>query len=208
MFTGIVEEVGRVKTARAKRLTISAVKVLEGAALGDSMAINGACLTLSALDSGSLSVDVMPETLQRTNLGLLRPGHAVNLERALLVGGRLGGHLVQGHIDGTGKIISFVSREGARIVTVAAPNNILRYVVEKGFIAVDGASLTVTGCSDSWFSVSLVGYTLEYTTLGSRSVGDVVNLEVDIIAKYVERFRQGGSLTLEFLAEHGFVAGG
>ena len=208
MFTGIVEEVGRVKTATAKRLTISAVKVLEGAALGDSMAINGACLTLSALDSGSLSVDVMPETLQRTNLGLLRPGHAVNLERALLVGGRLGGHLVQGHIDGTGKIVSFVSREGARIVTVAAPNNILRYVVEKGFIAVDGASLTVTGCSDSWFSISLVGYTLEYTTLGSRSVGDVVNLEVDIIAKYVERFRQGGSLTLEFLAEHGFVAGG
>ena len=208
MFTGIVEEVGRVKTATAKRLTISAVKVLEGAALGDSMAINGACLTLSALDSGSLSVDVMPETLQRTNLGLLRPGHAVNLERALLVGGRLGGHLVQGHIDGTGKIVSFVSREGARIVTVAASNNILRYVVEKGFIAVDGASLTVTGCSDSWFSISLVGYTLEYTTLGSRSVGDVVNLEVDIIAKYVERFRQGGSLTLEFLAEHGFVAGG
>ena len=150
----------------------------------------------------------MPETLQRTNLGLLRPGHAANLERALQVGGRLGGHLVQGHIDGTGKVVSFVSREGARIMTVAAPGNILRYVVEKGFISVDGASLTVTGCSDSWFSVSLVGYTLEQTMLGSRRAGDVVNLEVDIIAKYVERFRQGGGITLEFLAEHGFVAGG
>ncbi len=208
MFTGIVEEVGRVKAATENRLTIAAVKVRDGAALGDSVAINGACLTMSTLDAGSFSVNVMPETLQRTNLGRLRPGHEVNLERALMVGGRLGGHLVQGHVDGTGKIVSLVSREGAKIATVAAPTHILKYVVEKGFIAVDGASLTVTGYSDSSFSVSLVEYTLGHTTLGSRRVGDLVNLEVDIIAKYIERSRQGGGVTLAFLAEHGFIAGG
>lgn len=208
MFTGIIEEVGRVKAAASNRLTIAAVKVLDGTALGDSIAINGACLTVSALGASFFSVDVMPETLQRTGLGQLRTGHDVNLERALLVGGRLGGHLVQGHIDGTGKITSLVPREGAKIATVTAPGNILKYVVEKGFITVDGASLTVTGCGDSSFNVSLVGYTLEHTTLGGKRVGELVNLEVDIIAKYVERFRRESGVTLEFLAEQGFMAGG
>ncbi len=208
MFTGIIEEVGQIKAATARRLTISAVKVLEGAALGDSIAINGACLTISTLGTDCFAVDVMPETLQRTNLGQLRPGHTVNLERALLVGGRLGGHLVQGHVDGTGRIAAIVPMEGAKIAKVSSPVHILRYVVEKGFIAVDGASLTVTAHGDSSFSVSLVSYTLEHTTLASKRVGDMVNLEVDIVAKYVERFRQASGVTLDFLAEHGFIAGG
>lgn len=204
MFTGIIEEVGKVRAASPHRLTIAAARVIKDTVLGDSIAINGACLTVSDLDAGSFSTDVMPETLQRTNLGRLRPGHTVNLERALLVGGRLGGHLVQGHVDATGNIVSLVDRESAKIATIAAPSSILKYVVEKGFIAVDGASLTVIACTGSSFSVSLVSYTLEHTTLGSRSAGDLVNLEVDIIAKYVEKFRQGSGITLEFLAEHGF----
>jgi len=208
VFTGIVEEVGQIKAATARRLTITAVRVLDGAVLGDSIAINGACLTMSMLGTDCFAVDVMPETLQRTNLGQLRPGHKVNLERALLVGGRLGGHLVQGHVDGTGRIASLEAVEGARIATVSAPAHILRYVLEKGFIAVDGASLTVIVHGDSSFSVSLVGYTLGHTTLASKRVGDMVNLEVDIVAKYVERFRQASGVTLEFLAEHGFIAGG
>jgi riboflavin synthase len=208
LFTGIIEEVGKVRAANHHRLTIAAARVLKDTALGDSIAINGACLTVSGMDAGSFSVDVMPETLQRTNLGRLNTGHAVNLERALLVGGRLGGHLVQGHVDATGSIVSLVDKESAKIATIAAPSGILKYVVEKGFIAVDGASLTVIACTGSSFSVSLVGYTLEHTTLGSKRAGDLVNLEADIIAKYVEKFRQGSGITLEFLAEQGFSTGG
>ena len=207
MFTGIVEEVGTVKSIGSSQLTVSASAVLDGTRLGDSLAVNGTCLTVSAMNSGSFSVDVMPETLKRTNLGQLHPGSNVNLERALMVGGRLGGHLVQGHVDATGKVVSLVPEGAAVIAKFAAPPEVLRYVVEKGFMAVDGVSLTVISYDQSFFSVSLVGYTLNNTVLGSRKVGDQVNLEVDIIAKYVEKLREGrGGVTLDFLSEHGFTS--
>ncbi len=207
MFTGIVEEVGIVKSIGSGKLTIAASTVLDGTRLGDSIAVNGACLTITAMTSSSFSVDVMPETLRRTNLGRLHPGSSVNLERSLMVGGRVGGHLVQGHVDATGTVISLVPEGGAVVARFAAPPEILRYVVEKGFIAVDGASLTVVGYDKSSFSVSLVGYTLKNTVLGGKKAGDHVNLEVDIIAKYVEKFKESrGGVTLDFLSEHGFSA--
>jgi len=205
LFTGIIEEVGIVKSVRLGRLAISATKVLQGTKLGDSLAVNGACLTVNMVDANSFSVDVMPETLRRTNLGLLPPGSRVNLERPLEIGGRLGGHLVQGHVDATGRVISLVPKAGAVIARYAAPQEVMRYVVEKGFIAVDGASLTVTGYDTTSFSVSLVTYTLEHTILGSKRPGDLVNLEVDSMAKYLEKLKERrGSITLDFLAEHGF----
>jgi riboflavin synthase len=205
LFTGIIEEVGIVKAARAARLTIAAGEILQGTKVGDSLAVNGACLTVTSLDASSFSVDVTPETLQRTNLGLLRPGSGVNLERALVLGGRLGGHLVQGHIDATGKIISLVPTGESIIGKCFAPRQVMRYVVEKGFIAVDGVSLTVVGCNATSFSISLIPYTMKHTNMGGRRVGDLVNLEVDIIAKYVERLNEGQrGITLDFLAEHGF----
>jgi riboflavin synthase len=207
LFTGIVEEVGTVRSIGSGRLVVSAVAVLEGTRLGDSIAVNGACLTVSTLDASGFSVDVMPETLKRTNLGQLHPGSSVNLERALMVGGRLGGHLVQGHVDATGKVVSLMPEGGAIIAKFAAPLEVLRYIVEKGFVAVDGVSLTVVGCERAAFSVSLVGFTLKNTILGSRKVGDQVNLEVDIMAKYVEKLREGrGGVTLDFLSEHGFTS--
>lgn len=206
MFTGIIEEIGVVKSVRPGRITVSATKVLQGTKLGDSLAINGACLTISALDANSFSVDIMPETLRRTNLGLLRPGSQVNLERPLAIGGRLGGHLVQGHVDATGRVLSLLPEAGAVIARYAAPQEIMRYLVEKGFIAVDGASLTLTSCDTTSFSVSLVTYTLEHTILGSKRPGDLVNLEVDIVAKYLEKLKERrGSITLDFLVEQGFL---
>jgi riboflavin synthase len=209
LFTGIIEEVGTARAVRPDKLTITATQVLQGTRLGDSIAVNGACLTASGLDAGSFSVDVTPETLRRTNLGVIRAGSRVNLERALLVGGRLGGHLVQGHVDATGKVLSMTPEERALIARYAAPQSVMRYIVEKGFIAVDGVSLTVVGYDESSFSVSLVGYTMDSTTLGGKHPGDVVNLEVDIIAKYVEKAKEDrGGITLSFLAEHGFSTSG
>jgi riboflavin synthase len=206
MFTGIIEEIGTVRAARSGRLAIAAERVLEDTKSGDSMAVNGACLTVVELSGNSFSVDVMPETLRRTTLGLLRPGDKVNLERPLSVGGRFGGHFVQGHIDGVGKVISATRENEALLVRYETPSEIMRYVVEKGFIAVDGVSLTVVEYEATSFKVSLVAYTIESTILGDKRPGDVVNLEVDIIAKYVERLREGGSrITMEFLAEHGFM---
>lgn len=205
MFTGIVEEVGTVKSTGPGRLVVSASVVPDGTRVGDSICVNGACLTVTAVGPSSFSVDVMPETLRRTNLGQLHPGSRVNLERALLVGGRIGGHLVQGHVDGTGRVISLTPEGAAVIARFAAGPEVLRYVVEKGFIAVDGVSLTVVSGDRASFAVSLVGFTLDHTVLGSRKIGDQVNLEVDILAKYVERLgRGGGGVTLDFLSEHGF----
>ena len=207
MFTGIVEETGIVRSVRPDRLTISATEVLQGTKLGDSLAVNGACLTVNTLGAGSFSVDVTPETLRRTNLGSLRSGSQVNLERALLIGGRLGGHLVQGHIDATGKIAALVPVGESITARVAAPPTVMRYIVEKGFIAVDGVSLTVVDYDATSFTVSLIPYTMERTTLGSRKIGDLVNLEVDIIAKYVEKAKQtSGGVSLDFLSEHGFLS--
>jgi len=207
MFTGIVEEVGTVRVVRPGWLTIAARKALEGTALGDSLSINGACLTITGLTADTFSVDLMPETLRRSNLGSLRSGDGINLERALPAGGRFGGHFVQGHVDGTGRVLSMVAEGEAVVMTVAASSDIMKYIVEKGFVAVDGVSLTVVGCDASSFAVSLVSFTRENTTLGLRRRGDLVNIEVDILAKYVERLltKDGSGISVDFLAEHGFA---
>jgi len=209
MFTGIVEEVGRVTSAPPGKLVIAGGKVLQGMELGGSVAVNGVCLTITDFSTNSVSVDVMPETLQRTNLGLLRTGDGVNLERPLALGGELGGHLVQGHIDDTGRVISTMPDGETAIIRFEAPPEVMRYIVEKGFIAVDGVSLTVTGKDASSFQVSVVDYTRKHTTLGSRRSGDLVNLEVDIIAKYVEQLgsTHRSGITVDFLQEHGFLVG-
>jgi len=209
MFTGIVEEVGKVVSASAGSLTVAADGVLQDMQKGASMAVNGVCLTITAFDSKSFSVDVMPETLDKTNLGLLRPGDGVNLERPLAANGRLGGHFVQGHIDDRARVSS-VSRSGeALLLRFDTPTRLMPYIVEKGFIAVDGVSLTVVARDDNSFQVSIVGYTRQNTTLGNRGVGDAVNLEVDIIAKYVEQLNKphSGGITIDFLQEHGFLVG-
>jgi len=206
LFTGIIEEVGKVKAVQPGKLAISAKVAIEGAKKGDSIAVNGVCLTVTEISPDSFSVDVMPETLRRSNLGALRPGDRVNLERPLAIGGRIGGHFVQGHVDGRGRLLS-ATREGeALLLRFEAPRDIMRYMVEKGFIAVDGVSLTVAECDASSFKVSLVAYTLHNTTLSTRRPEDEVNLEVDILAKYVERLgtRPSPGITPEFLAEHGF----
>jgi riboflavin synthase len=208
MFTGIVEEIGVVRGFSPGRLTVEAKKVLDGTELGDSIAVNGACLTVISIGKDNFSVDVMPETVRRTNLGNLHYGNAVNLERAMPSVGRFGGHFVQGHVDDVGKVLSLRPEEKAVIARISAPAMLMSYLVSKGFIAVDGVSLTVIDSDDFSFSVSLVAYTREHTTLGNTKPGDIVNLEVDIIAKYVEQFRQKqnrGVLTLNFLEEHGFL---
>ena len=206
MFTGIIEEVGRVILAQYGRVTIAADGILRGLELGGSIAVNGVCLTITSFNSNSFSVDIMLETLKRSNLGLLSTGDKVNLERPMALGGPLGGHLVQGHIDTTGRVASIRWDDEAMMVSIEAPPEVMRYVVEKGFIAVDGISLTVVAKDNSSFQVSIVGYTRQNTTLGDRQVGDSVNLEVDIIAKYVEQLSQARhtGVTVDFLQEHGF----
>jgi riboflavin synthase len=208
MFTGIVEEMGRVVSAKAGELAIAAGEVMAGMKNGDSIAVNGVCLTVTAFDKNSFSVKVMPETLRRSNLGRLLAGDRVNLERALPLGGRLGGHLVQGHVDATGKITTITPEGEAILIGFYAPSEILDYLVEKGFIAVDGVSLTIVNKETNSFAVSVVDYTRKNTTLGSKRVGNPVNLEVDIIAKYVKQFSQAGGegITMAFLEQHGFVA--
>ena len=209
MFTGIAEEVGKVTSVSSKRLTIAARKVLENMGLGGSIAVNGTCLTVTDFDASSFSVDIMPETLKRTNLGLLHNGDEVNLERPLSIDGLLGGHLVQGHVDATGRITSVVKDDETTIIRFEAPPEVMCYIVDKGFIAVDGISLTVVSIDNGSFEVSVVDYTLKNTTLGSRRVGDLVNLEADIIAKYVVQLnkRENIGITFDFLKVHGFLAG-
>ena len=185
MFTGLVAEMGEVRQS-GPRLAVrtSLASELER---GDSIAVNGVCLTAVDISGDGFEADVMEETLVRSALGRLGPGDRVNLELALRVGDRLGGHFVQGHVDSTGHVESAEQREHSRIVTIAAPPEIMRYVVEKGSIAVDGISLTVAGVGEDWFSVSLIPETLERTNLGAAAAGQPVNLEVDVLAKYVEK---------------------
>ena len=207
VFTGFIEEVGRVTSATRRNLVIATSNALQGIELGGSMAVNGVCLTITNFNINSFSVDIMTETLMRTNLGLLRAGDRVNLERPLALGGRLGGHLVQGHVDDTGRVAS-VTRDDETILTrFETSPGVMRYIVDKGFIAIDGISLTVVTRNTGSFQVSVVGYTQKHTTLGSRQVGDLVNLEVDIIAKYVEQLSQtyNTGITTDFLREHGFL---
>jgi riboflavin synthase len=209
MFTGIVEEVGIVKETSRDRLAFEAHEVLEGTKVGDSIAANGVCLTVVSLENRGFSVNVMPETLRRTNLGRLHYSDQVNLERALVLEGRLGGHLVLGHVDDTREVMDVTSEETAHIMRISAPAKLMPYIVDKGFIAVDGVSLTIVDLDDFSFVVSLVAYTMENTTLGMKGPGDVVNLEADIIAKYVENLkeRKRQSLDFEFLRQYGFVGG-
>ena len=186
MFTGIVEEAGMVEFLNEGRLRIGAERVLEDLAQGDSISVNGACLTAVLINSKAFEVDLVPETLRRTNLGDLEQGSTVNLERSLAANARLGGHIVQGHVDAAAKISSMEAEVDAVNVRIEAPEGLMRYIVEKGFIAVDGISLTVVKAFSSSFTTSVIPYTLKNTNLRGRKVGDLVNLEVDILAKYVE----------------------
>ncbi len=192
MFTGIIEEIGIVKGTGTDSLSVQANKILEGTALGDSIAVNGACLTVIKLSTASFTVEIMPETRRSTNIGNSHIGDKVNLERALSAQGRLGGHFVQGHVDATGKFVSLVPEGGAIIASLTAPADVLKYLVKKCFIAVNGVSLTVTDCNESQFSVSLVTYTRQNTNLGIVKHGQTVNLEIDIMAKYIEKFYHPG----------------
>ena len=209
MFTGITEEIGKIARAKSDGLVITASRVLQGMELGESIAVNGACLTVTGFGSGSFTAGVMPETMGRTNLGLLQAGDEVNLERAVALGGKLGGHLVQGHVDDVARVASLDRESGALIMGFTAPLPVMPYIVVKGFIAVDGVSLTVVTKEVNAFRVSIVDYTRRSTTLGGRRIGDLVNLEVDIIAKYVAELSQARrpEVTVGFLREHGFLAG-
>lgn len=191
MFTGIVEEVGEVRSVDLQSpqegLTIRAKRVLSDTRLGDSIAVNGACLTVTRLEPDQFTVGVMPETLRRTNLGDLRGGDALNLERPLQPESRLGGHFVQGHIDGTGVVESVLPDGNALAVHITTSPEVLKYVVEKGFLAVDGVSLTVTEVDERSFGIALIPYTQDNTARGMKTVGARVNIEVDVLAKYVEK---------------------
>jgi riboflavin synthase len=191
MFTGIVEELGAVTALTdlgdSVRLTLRGPAVVDGARHGDSIAVNGVCLTVVDADAEGFTADVMRETLDRSCLGALTAGDPVNLERPMRLDGRLGGHLVQGHVDGTGSIVSRDPSEHWEVVRISLPGDLARYVVHKGSITVDGVSLTVASVGDTSFTVSLIPTTLALTTLGRKQVGDPVNLEVDVVAKYVER---------------------
>lgn len=199
MFTGIVEELGEViRIAESAEdsavVTINGPLVVADARPGDSIAVNGVCLTVVELAGGTFTADVMGETLRRSALGMLRVGDRVNLERAAVLGSRLGGHLVQGHVNGVGELLAREPAARWETVRFRLPTDLARYVVTKGSITVDGVSLTVAGVGPDWFEVGLIPTTLRLTTLGSRSVGDAVNLEVDVLAKYVERLLGGGQL--------------
>lgn len=215
MFTGIVEETGSVvrvrKGAHSAVLTVQARKVLEGTRIGDSIAVNGICLTVTAMSPDTFTADVMHETLNRTGLSGLGPGSPVNLERAMPADGRFGGHIVSGHIDGVGRITDVRRDDMAVWYTVEAAPDLLRLVVEKGSIALDGISLTVAATGRNTFSVSIIPHTAAQTVLGRRKVGDLVNLETDIIGKYVEKLmgrepelKTQSAITREFLTRHGF----
>lgn len=217
MFTGIIEEVGVVRGlqpgAKSVRLTIGAKKVLEHTQIGDSICTSGVCLTVTSMTDTAFTADVMAETVRRTKLGALQVGSPVNLERALLPTSRMGGHIVSGHIDGTGTIAGMEREDNAVWVTIAAEPSILRYVIEKGSIAIDGISLTVATVSADRFQVSVIPHTGEETTLLRQKVGDPVNLECDLIGKYVEKLMglsqpqqpKESAVTAAFLAEHGFL---
>ncbi len=214
MFTGLIETVGRVVSIKSgsgfARLEIEAPEIMEGVKIGDSIAVNGLCLTAVEIDGDCFQADVMAESLRRSSLGSLRAGSRVNLERALAANGRLGGHIVSGHIDGTGEILSLEAEGIATVVTIGADKELIYYIVEKGSIAIDGISLTVMKVGKTSFSVGIIPHTSGETTLTEKAPGDIVNLETDIIGKYTEHFLKdkkpsaAEEITLEFLAENGF----
>lgn len=220
MFTGIVEETGTIRSlsisGMSGQIEIAAKKVLQGTKIGDSIAVNGICLTVVSKTQDSFRADVMAETVRRSSLSSCGEGDAVNLERAMAADGRFGGHIVSGHIDGTGTILSLVREENAVWVKIRTPEELIPYIVSKGSIAIDGISLTVAAVDDTSFRVSVIPHTGEETTLLRKKAGDLVNLETDIVGKYVGRLlgfaskdqnttgEKNTGLTMEFLAEHGF----
>lgn len=217
MFTGIIEEIGTIKNINTNgvsaQLNIASNLVLEGTKIGDSIAVNGVCLTVTSLTSNSFTADIMAETLRRSNLGNLVPQSKVNLERAMLTNGRFGGHIVSGHIDGTGTIIETKPEGNAIWVKIKTSSEILKYIIQKGSITIDGISLTVAKITDQDFSVSIIPHTAENTTLLQKKVGEVVNLENDIVGKYVEKLlsfqninqeKPQSRITEEFLRQNGF----
>lgn len=227
MFTGIIEEVGKIKQIKhgknSAELFIEAETILEGTKIGDSIAVNGLCLTVTKIFPSTFSADVMSESLKRSALGNLKANDEVNLERAMQLGGRFGGHIVSGHVDGTGTIIMREKKDIAVIFTVSAEPTILKYIIEKGSVAVDGVSLTVVAVNELSFSFSMIPHTLEHTALKNKTVGSLVNLETDTVGKYIERFlltdpeilerctdlkkseKNKTGLNAQFLAEHGFL---
>lgn len=218
MFTGIIEEVGTLlaarKASKSESLTIEAPYVLQDAKVGDSIAVNGICLTATSISGNTFTADVMAETMRRTSLGTLYTGSKVNLERAMAAGGRFGGHIVSGHIDGTGTIVNMEREENAVWVTIETTPQIMKYIIEKGSIAIDGISLTVATVSTDRFQVSIIPHTGQETTLLTKKPGDIVNLENDVVGKYVEHLlnfkepenkKQSSKVDIGFLAEHGFL---
>ncbi len=221
MFTGIIEEVGEIVSVRrgskSEQLTIRGPIVTEGSKVGDSICVNGVCLTATTIKKDEFTADVMAETMRRTNLGELRPGSRVNLERAMPANGRFGGHIVSGHIDTTGTITTLTPEDNATLVTITIPPHYTRYIIEKGSITIDGISLTVTSVTPTTFTVSLIPHTSTATTLLTKPLNSTVNLETDIISKYLEKLLQGptqGSLNSEstrssidmtFLSKHGYI---
>lgn len=216
MFTGIVEEMGKIvrveKGAKSSRLTVSGDKIFSDLKLGDSVATNGVCLTVTSFSKGIFTADVMNETLKRSNLGELRQGSMVNLERAMIANGRFGGHIVSGHIDGTGVITKIEQDDIAVWYTIRADRKIMKYIIEKGSVAIDGISLTIAKVTDNDFSVSLIPHTAKETVLGYKKTGDTVNLENDVVGKYIEHFlsfkeepeTKSSGITKEFLLKSGF----
>lgn len=221
MFTGIIEEIGTVVSisqgAQAAKLSLQGSLIFEDMHIGDSIAVNGVCLTVTEKTSNTFIVDVMPETLRRSSLGKLVKGSKVNMERAMAANGRFGGHIVSGHIDGTGEIESFVREENAVWVTIKAPAKLLKYIIEKGSITIDGISLTVAYVDDRCFKVSLIPHTAANTTLLTKKAGDIVNLENDIVGKYIDKLihfedsgleeerNASGGISMDFLAKNGFM---
>ncbi|MDD4370092.1 MAG: riboflavin synthase [Anaerostipes sp.] len=215
MFTGIVEELGTISTVKRKNqssvIIVKATKVLEDVNIGDSIAVNGVCLTVKMFDKSTFQADVMNETFDRSNLGNLKSGDPVNLERAMLAGGRFGGHMVAGHVDDTGVITNIKRDDNAVWFTISASDKILHYCVEKGSITIDGISLTIAGLSQGFLQVSVIPHTLSETVLGHKQIGDIINLENDMVGKYIEKFVTGNQtetkdtkLTKEMLFNAGF----
>ena len=218
MFTGLVEELGKVRSvargAHSIRLTVAAEKVLQDVKLGDSIAVDGACLTVVECSRNSFTADIMPETFDRTTLSSLQLGASVNLERTLRVGDRLGGHIVSGHVDGVGTLIAVTTRDNANIVRVGFPKTLAPFFIPQGSVALDGVSLTIVDCGSDWLEVSLIPHTWDVTVLSRKRAGDRVNIETDVLGKYVYRLLQSGaqiasnkeksSISMEFLAKHGF----
>ena len=197
MFTGLVEELGIISKITQTEIWIEASVVMKDLGIKDSISVNGACLTVVDLKENTFRVDVVPETLNRTDLGYLAIGDKVNLERSAQLGGRLGGHIVQGHVDGTAAITSIVEDGTSWSIEFQIPNTLSRYIVEKGFICVDGASLTVVNCDEKSFSIALIPYTKDNTVLGLKRVGSTVNIETDIIGKYLEKLSTGDQTNIE-----------